>query len=133
MAADTPVVISPAAGDSVRLDTILSALKNPYSGTGTQVEARWQISRTDSFPASAANLVHDTLLRENDDHAQGDDWTEIHVGSQLPGLQKWAPLTTYYLAVMVRNSSGQSSSWSASVSFTTAAADVSAATFRSGQ
>ena len=133
MAAGTPTVLAPAAAEVVRLETVLAVLKTPYSGAGTQRELRVQVSRTNAFPAWATNAVFDSLLREDDSHAQGDDWCEVQVGRQLPGLAAWAAATTYYCSALVRNTSSESSSWATAVTFTTAAAEVSASTWRAAQ
>jgi len=113
MAAGTPSIIYPTNGETgIRLAHVLLALKAPYSGAGTQREVRWQVSTTNSFPATTA-LVWDSGLRENDDHALGDDWVEV----PLPLLA--ASATTYYLSCLVRNTSDESSSWATAVSFAT--------------
>ena len=106
MAADTPVLIGEAE-TGVRLDARFQCLKNPYSGAGTQREVRWQLSLTNSFPASGSNLKFDTLLREPDNQDLGADWADVH-GAQIP----LASSTVYYRSCMVRNTSNQSSALS---------------------
>ena len=115
MAADTPVIILPTASavlpwgerDSFQF------LKTPYSGAGTQREVYWQIATDSGF--AAATIVRATLLRENDDHVLGDDWLDV-----FPAAIPLAAGTTYYVRVQVRNTSNETSSWSATVTFTTA-------------
>ena len=133
MAADLPVLWNASAETGVRLDAPYLAVKAPYSGAGTQREARWQVSKTNSFPATATNAVFDSGLRENDDREQGDDWIEIPVGLDMPGLAAWAASTTYYVSCLGRNTSSESSSWATAISFTTEAAKVTAATWANVQ
>lgn len=121
MAAGTPVLWSPPDGETgVPLDSILVCLKSAYSGAGTQREARWRIRL-----AADASVVWDSLLRENDDLSQGDDWIDIPL-AHVP----LEPSTSYTIGVLVRNTSNESSSESTVHTFTTAAAPVTSATFR---
>ena len=127
MAANQPTVLMPVTGETgIRLDDVLMFLKSPYSGAGTQRELRVQVSTVNSFPSSSA--IIDTSLRENDDRAQGDDWAELQLA--MYGL---AASTLYYLSCMVRNTSNEPSSWASSVSFTTEADPLTAATWTAGQ
>lgn len=116
MAAGTPVITQPVASEAgIRPDDVLVCVKQAYSGASTQREARWQVAATNSFPSSGSNLLFDSLLREDDSLAQGDDWIEIQC-SLIP----LAIGTTYYISCLVRNGSNESSSWATGVAFTTA-------------
>lgn len=126
MAASTPVIVQPVASEAgIRPDDLLMCVKQTYQGASTQRECRWQISATNSFPASGSNLLFDSLLREDDSLGQGDDWIEIQC-SLIP----LAIGTTYYLSCLVRNGSNESSSWATGVAFTTTTGLLTAATWR---
>ena len=127
MAAGTPTIIYPAGSETgIRTECVLVALKNPYSGAGTQRECRWQLANDSGF--GAGTIVWDSLLRENDDREQGDDWVEI----PMP-LIPAARATVYYLRCLVRNTSGESSSNATAVSFTTESATVTSTTWGQAQ
>ena len=127
MAADTPTVF-PSIGAGIRPDDVLQFCKSPYSGAGTQREGRWQIAKVTVFPATGVDLIFDSLLRENDDRAQGDDWIDVETA-----LIPLVPSTTYYVSCMVRNTSSESSSWATAVSFVTMAGETTLAVWRAGQ
>lgn len=110
MAATTPVIIYPEASvTGIKLDARLIFLKNPYSGAGTQREVRWRIYDD----ASRTTTLWDSLLTENDDVVCGDDWF-ILWPSRIPLMSG----VTYYLGVLVRNTSDETSSESTLIAFT---------------
>lgn len=111
MAAVTPVLWSVA--ETIPQDRVYVPLKGPYSGADQQVEAEWQLSRTNSFPASATNKVWSSGLRENDNHSQGDDWVEIFMDLLLT-----TPGETLYLSCRVRNGLLEASGWATAIALT---------------
>lgn len=142
MAADTPVGLYPDAHTGVYHDEVLQFLKNPYSGAGTQREARWRIASDSGM----TTIVWDSGLRENDDREFGDDWCEVHLvlvddgdawGATGPtgrdGRAGLAQQTTYYWDVEVRNTSNEISSRSTAKSFTTGRKGTSSANWRATQ
>ena len=113
MAAGNPTITMPKTGETgIDPNGLIQLLKIRYDGTGTQVEAQWQIATDGGFTA----IVIDTGLRENDDIEIGDDWYDCHLG-----YFKLAHSTTYYVHVRTRNSAAETSAYSPLVSFVTAA------------
>lgn len=123
MAAGTPTIYYPDGHTGIRLDDPLMMLKDPYSGDGTQKEARWYIATDPGF--ADEDIVYDSGLRENDDREYGDDWIEVH-GAIIP----LAAETTYHVRVEVRNTSNEISSMSPTKTFTTEAARLTATKWR---
>mgnify|MGYP001558283955 CR=1 FL=1 len=115
MAANTPTIIT-ASGQTVRLNEILQIIASAYAGAGTLRGRRWQVSATNSFPASDANRKWDTRHRASDSRSQGAQWVEIPLESL-----ELAANTTYYLSCADLNTSAETSSWATAISIVTEA------------
>lgn len=126
MAANTPVIWT-ASATGVRPE-ILCVLASVYSGSGTLRGRRWQVSKTNSFPASSPNLVYDTQARASDGISQGSDWVDIPLESL-----NIAPGDTLYVSCIDTNSVPETSSWATAKSFVIVANQFTSAVWAQGQ
>lgn len=129
MAATAPTILYPAGAETGMREDRLIVLKSDYAGDGTQVE--WQIQVATDSGFAAADIVHDTGLRAPDsggsaNHVNADNWWQLFpvLWDDGNGAQ---PGTQYHMRARVRNSEPTTSSWSATVAFTFATADLTAA------
>ena len=128
MAADTPVIWTPTGMVGVRLDEVLQLVASLYSGASTFRGRRWQVSLTNSFPASSTNVRYDTQARAADGRSQGEQWLEVPLA-----LLNLAAGTAYYISCMDTNNADEASSWATSITFTTYADPFTGAVFVAGQ
>ena len=92
------------------------------ASVANQREVRWQVSKTNSFPAVSPNVVYDTGLRVPDGNEMTDDTIEIW-RDFLGEAQQLTPAgavasTTYYVSYMTRTTGGVSSGWATGVAIT---------------
>ena len=128
MAVNAFTVLQPVSGETgIDPDARLVLVGSSFSGTGSWRERRWQVSRTNSFPASATNLVWDGQLRVSDGQlfwGQGAD--------AFGDMMRLALGTTYYVSGYDRNDSSLSGAWATASSFTTRSDRLTAVRFRLG-
>jgi len=132
MAATAPVLLYPSGGETgVRLGGRLIVYKDDYSGAGTQRE--WQIQvGNGGFTAAQIALGYDSLLVENDDHLLTDDTYELHPELWNGGKGAQSGVT-YSFRCRVRNTSDETSSWSATVTATFETARLTLADWQRAQ
>lgn len=129
MAANTPVIWTPTGQTGVRMDEVLQLVASAYSGASTFRGRRWQVSVTNSFPASSTNVRWDTQARAADSRSQGEQWLEV----PLALVMDLAASTVYYVSCMDTNNADEASSWATSISFTTYADTFTSSVFLAGQ